>query len=381
MSLGKMFVGRGVQFPRLICIVLLLVVPSIWGCEKQTEPIKLGFIGGLTGRVADLGVAGRDGMLLAVEEQNRNGGINGRLVTVVARDDGQSGDRARTAFRELVDQHVAAVVGPMTSQMGVVISPLAEKTGTIVVSPTAKALELSGKDDCFFRVIPSLDLDAAFLANHLKNILQYRNIAFVYDLRNFAYSNSWFESFRSAFDPAGTGGVLDYPFRSAPDAPLFQIATEVDRSSVDGIVVIANAIDTAFFFQQLRKIGNRLPGFASQWSFTGDLINYGGKAVEGLYAFHSVNPNHPAPSYRTFVKAFQSRFGYDPSFAGQLSYEATSLLMEALGKGEEDLKKALLGIDSFKGVQGVFRLDSFGDVQRDLFLIRVENGQFKVVDN
>ncbi|PLX79707.1 MAG: ABC transporter substrate-binding protein [Desulfuromonas sp.] len=379
MQCGKGYGGKIGWGSRFCLTVTLLIAVSIGGCQNQSEPVKLGFLGGLTGRVADLGVAGRDGMILAVEQQNLRGGIQNRKIVIVTRDDRQSEKVAREAFQELVDERVAAVVGPMTSQIGVVVSALADSTGTVVISPTVKAPELTRKDDHFFRVIPSLDINATYLADYLRDKLEYDKVAFVYDMNNRAFSEPWFEIFKSVFDPGDDGKVVGYPFRSASNAPFQQIAETVVQDNPEGVVVIASAIDTAFVFQQLRKIGNTTPGFASQWSFTGDLINYGGKAVEGLRVFHAVDPDSPIPAYRKFNKDFKDRFGYDPSFAGQLSYEATGLLLAALGQKGDNLKQNLLDIDSYHGLQGPFRLDPYGDVERDLILTCIENGQFKVV--
>ena len=61
------------------------------------EPLRLGFVGGLSGRVADLGIEGRNGAMLAVEQRNKLGGVNGRQVELVVEDDQQNVDAARMA--------------------------------------------------------------------------------------------------------------------------------------------------------------------------------------------------------------------------------------------------------------------------------------------
>ena len=71
------------------------------GCQNS-EPIKIGFSGGLTGRLADLGLNGRNGVILAVEEINRNGGVAGRQIELLIRDDRQDPDVARTVDEELI---------------------------------------------------------------------------------------------------------------------------------------------------------------------------------------------------------------------------------------------------------------------------------------
>ena len=71
-----------IRYATLIGGLALLVA-----CQKP-EPIRIGFVGGLSGRVADLGGAGRNGVQLALEQRNAAGGINGRSVELVVRDDG-----------------------------------------------------------------------------------------------------------------------------------------------------------------------------------------------------------------------------------------------------------------------------------------------------
>ena len=57
-----------------VCLGSLCLTALLTACSKD-EPVRIGFVGGLTGRVADLGIAGRNGALLAVEERNAAGGI------------------------------------------------------------------------------------------------------------------------------------------------------------------------------------------------------------------------------------------------------------------------------------------------------------------
>ena len=76
---------------RFYPLLLALLLGS--GCQEQ-PPLKVGYVGGLTGRVAGLGVAGRDGALMAVEEINRDGGIKGRRLELLSRDDQQNVDVA-----------------------------------------------------------------------------------------------------------------------------------------------------------------------------------------------------------------------------------------------------------------------------------------------
>ena len=99
-------------------------------------------------------------------------------------------------------------------------------------------------------------------------------------------------------------------------------------------------------------------------------------------AFHSFNANSQEPRYLAFKDKFTKRFGYAPSFATVLSYDAASYLFAGLSKNplSHRLKETLLTLGSFPGLQSKILLDKYGDVDRKLFWTVIEDGQFEVVE-
>ena len=92
---------------RMPCFFAALSSFLLFGCGQQ-EPLKIGFIGGLSDRNSDNGQSGFNGATLAVEQFNRSGGVDGRLVELIARDDAQTPKTAEKAAKELVDTRVNA---------------------------------------------------------------------------------------------------------------------------------------------------------------------------------------------------------------------------------------------------------------------------------
>ena len=123
--------------------IIGLGIAVLLGCEPL-EPIRIGFVGGTSGRVADLGIAGRDAVLLAVELRNQSGGVAGRKVKLLIKDDQQSPELARRAVRDLIEQGVVAIVGPMTSAMAIAVVPIANEAKVLLMSPTATTDDLTG---------------------------------------------------------------------------------------------------------------------------------------------------------------------------------------------------------------------------------------------
>ena len=88
------------------------------GCQWHA-PWRVGFIGGLSGRFADLGSDGRNGAMLAVEQCNAAGGVSGHPIELVVTDDAHDATQAKRAFAALIEAEVRAtttVAGISTRQ-------------------------------------------------------------------------------------------------------------------------------------------------------------------------------------------------------------------------------------------------------------------------
>ena len=177
--LGRMAGPLG-QYGRL---VWLAVATSLLPACAPQEPLSIGVIAGLSGPVADLGESSRDGVLLAVEEANATGGIKGRRIVLRVYDDGQNVERAVGAVEALAKDKVEAVIGPVTSGMGMAALPEATKRGLLLISPTITATSLRGHDDALFTISPSLAEMTRKSAEALY-ARGLRRVAVAHDLRN-----------------------------------------------------------------------------------------------------------------------------------------------------------------------------------------------------
>ncbi|MEW5815083.1 MAG: ABC transporter substrate-binding protein [Spirochaetota bacterium] len=133
---------------------IFILISALYFCTEK-NPIKIGFAGGLTGIHSDLGIAGRNGALLAVEEITSAGGIKGRPVVLITKDDQQDPVAALKVDKELIDEGVVAIIGHMTSVMTMSVIPFINKSEILMISPTTSTNELTNIDDYFFRTLPA----------------------------------------------------------------------------------------------------------------------------------------------------------------------------------------------------------------------------------
>jgi branched-chain amino acid transport system substrate-binding protein len=347
----------------------------------EREPIRLGFIGGISGRVADLGVNGRNGAILAVEERNAAGGIGGRRIELIVRDDRQDPEVARQATRELLDRKVAAVIGPMTSVIATAIAPLADERKLVVMAGTVTTNDLSGRDDYFFRTLAATRDHAGQHAGFALG-RGLRRFAIAYDLRNRSYTESWMNDFRAAVE-SGKGRVVQtVPFESGAQADFPALAGRLLQARPDAVVFISNSVDAALLAQQVRKRDARAAVLTSEWAGTERLIELGGQAVEGAIVPQYLDRDSPAPKFQEFERRYQARFSQHPGFPGMVVYNATNVVLDALAarRPGEDLKQTLLRVRTFDGVQEPIRLDEFGDTAGRTYITHVKNGRFVVVN-
>lgn len=358
------------------------IFAALWNCGSD-PPIRIGFIAGTSGRVADLGISGRDAVQMVVEEWNRGGGVKGRQVQLVFRDDRQDAETARSAVEELIGEGVAAIIGPMTSDMALAVTPITNASQTLIVSPTATTEALSGRDDFFFRVTGTTKgyahLNAAYQINHQRM----RRVAAAYDTGNRSFTENWLENFTHRLTEMGGEVIAAVGFDTRTGRTFLNIAQELLAAQPDGILIVANSMDSAILCQQIRKLDSQINITLADWGATERLLELGGNMVEGVTVVQTFDRNDPSPPYQAFRKAYMERYQREPGFPGVHAYDAIRVVLTALAeqKAGQTLKETLLAIGTFKGLQHEVAFDPYGDAKKPNASISiVRDGRFVVVE-
>jgi branched-chain amino acid transport system substrate-binding protein len=269
----------------------------------------------------------------------------------------------------------------MLSNIALAVAPVAEKTGLPMVSPTVTASVLSGRDDLFFKVASSTRAHSETSAE-----FQYarglRRIAIAYDLSNRAYTTDWVKDFRVSFEKLGGQVVLVTEFTSGQEEGYSSVVHSLGKAQADGLLLIANAVDTVHLIRQARQQGLQQPLIGVTWAATEQLIELGGRTVEGFNVTQFFNREDTSPAYLAFREAYRNRFRQEPGFASVAAYDATLATLTALQKRGKDknLKQALLAAGPYQGVQEQWNFDRFGDAERKAYVTEVRDGRVVVVE-
>lgn len=365
---------------RLLLAAILAGLLFLQGCQAQ-EPIKIGYVANLSGRSSELGVSGRNAMQLAVDQVNASGGIQGRSVQLIIKDDKNDPAVAVKVDEEFYQEGVVAVIGHLTSQ--VMEQTLQLMDGKILfISPTVSSVSLMGREDNFITVIASNQKQAELLAQQA--IQKTKTIAVVYDLSNKLYTEEIYRYFKAAYERAGGQVVLAEPYMSEVGTKFSSLASKVLASGAQGVLIFASGMEAGILTQHLRKITPHYPIFTGAWSMTADFISSGGKYMEGVYTLAVFDDQSKYPQYRAFREEYMARYTDRPTLASVGCYDAAQVIFQSLRTSRnhsyQSIKESILS-KKFDGLQGELIIDVNGDANRPYLLFTVQDGLFKRVES
>lgn len=367
---------------RAVLVVMLLAAGAFVLTCQQKAPIVLGFAGQLTGTFSDLGVQGRNGATLAVEELNQAGGVAGRQLKLLAVDDGNTPDGALAGDASLIAAGAVAIIGHMTSSQTMAVLSMMESHDALLVSPTTATPGLTAQKDQFFRLIPDNSSWAAALAEFALKARRIERAFVLGDSDNAAYTASFNNAFIQHFHALGgiIAATAEFSSKSRPDWKA--LVADAAASGAQAVVLTASARDVAEFAKARALAGVEMHILCPTWPYTREILVAGGESVEGIIFATSYTEENDNPRFKSFQQRYMARFGWEPNFAAAYSYEAVLLLAKALamtGGSRQGLEDALVSTGMVQGVIGDFSLDRYGDVSRGTFLVTIDHGRFKTM--
>jgi branched-chain amino acid transport system substrate-binding protein len=357
----------------------LLCAALFFYFRPDPVPLRIGYVGSISGKYAAMGTSARNGALLAAEEINENGGVLGRPLELVVMDDG--GDPARTeeVFQALYAQGLDIIIGPFTTASATRILSYVNQNGILTIGPATAGENLAKQDDFFIKIFPSTKTFGQKIGE-LAVQMGLTKMAVMTDHRNKKFGDTMIEGFLPVFERDGRTVTGQVEFFSAANISHADLAEVALKGSPEGVFIISSPIDTALLAQNLKRTDPDVLLFTAPWAIAKELIENGGGAVEGLRFYAPYVSESKAPGYQAFVQVYKNRFSDAHTHVSVFNYEAVKLLAKGLENASSeapiDVKTALLALDNFDGLQTDFRLDGNGDAGRPLFLHHIQDRKF-----
>ena len=357
------------------CAILTIAVLGIAlaGCSKT---VPVGAVVSETGAAASYGGKVKKGLDLAVEEINEAGGLNGKSLELVYRDDATNQDVGRQVTQELIDDvGVGAIIGAVSSSVTLAIAPICEAEKVILLSPTASTPDITQAGYYIFRTYPSDILEGTAMANFARDLGVERMAIFAVDN---AFGAGLKDVFAGEFESRFRKIVKSVSFTEGEAAGLSAEFEALKEEKPDGIYIVAYVEDVAVIVQEARDAGLDSVILTTSSVSDADLVDLVGGAAENIVfpRASTFEFDSEKPEVRQFVQAYRKRYGEDPDDFAAHGYDAIKVLLEGMQKGKsthpDNIKVGLLAVSDYDGPSGRVAFDEHGDIIQypRLFVIR-----------
>jgi len=366
----------------LVSSLFLILFLFAAGCQNKSDKIMIGNFGSMTGAEATFGISTRDGIILAVEEWNKAGGLLGKQIELKAYDNQGKPEEARLSVEKLINiDNVVAVLGEVASTRSLAGAPVAQQYKVPMISPSSTNPLVTQKGDYIFRVCFIDPFQGEVMAKFAFNTLKLKKAAILRDSKS-DYSMGLAQYFIKTFTALGGEIVGDEKFVSG-DVDFKAQLTNLKSKNPEFLYVPGYYTEVGLIARQAREQGIKVPMMGGDGWDSDKLTEIGGEAVNGSYFSNHYTVEDPRPEVQNFIKNYQARFGTRPDALAASGYDAARILFEAIkssGSVEgSKIRDALAATKNFNGATGIITINEHRDATKSAVVLQVQGKEFKYV--
>lgn len=357
--------------------------------SSDSDVFMIGGIGPTTGDNAIYGTAVENGIQLAVDEINADGGINGYQIEYQFEDDQSDSEKSVNAYNTLKDWGMQMLVGTVTSTPCVAVVEESHADNMFQLTPSATTVEAVQYDNAF-RMCFSDPSQGTVSADYIADNNIASKIAIIYDSSD-TYSTGIYQSFAAEAEERGLEVVTAQAF-TADSSTDFSVQIQKAKDSGAELVFLP------IYYQEASLILAQADraGFAPKW-FGVDgmdgILNvdgFDGSLAEGLMFLTPFTPDAEDEVTQSFVAAYEEEFGDTPIQFAADAYDCMYVIKAAAEKAEitpdmsvSDISDAMkaamteITIDGLTGKQITWSED--GEPSKEPTVVVIENGAYTVL--
>jgi len=366
--------------PNRWCFVALLVCCYATMWAGAANAVKIAAIFSQTGIAAEGNAQAIEAVQMAVEDINAAGGLLGAPLELLLLDNQSTPLGSLAAARDAVAAGVAAVIGPSRSSQAIAVAKVLQQAKIPMITPDATDPQITRIGDFIFRACLPDEFQGQRLAQFARRDLKAKT-AVVLVNNTEAYSIGLATVFKATFIQEGGRLLWEGNYKGNAIDFSEQLAT-VHKLRPDLLFIPGYSRDSGLIAKQGAGMGIKACFLGGDGWDGGDIIDYGGKALEGSFYMTHWHPDVAFPSSGPFIRAFQDKIGARTAImaSGPLAYDAVNLLANAIiraGSSESDrIREALSATRHFEGVSGRIRFDANGDpLEKPACIIQIRKAQ------
>lgn len=369
-------------------VLAMTVVLSMAAVAEQT--LVIGGTGPLTGDYATYGVSARNGALIAMDEINAAGGVNGILFDVRYEDDQAAAELAVNGYSSLIDAGMQVSLGAVTSGAGIALGEESQLDGMLVITPSASAKEVT-KYDNVFRICFTDPDQGVYAANFIADNAIASKIAIIYDKSN-DYSVGIHDNFVTQAGEKGLEVVTDQAFTDQSNTDFSVQLQAVADSGADLVFLPIYAQEAAYILTQAKSAGIEVIFFGCD-GLDGVLTKIGTEnqeAAEGVMLLTPFAADAQDDLTVKFVAKYQELHGTTPDQFAADGYDAVYAIKLAMEQAEitdlsdPDLNEKLIAAMTeitLAGLTGTMTWTADGEPAKTATAVVIKDGAYVAYTN
>jgi branched-chain amino acid transport system substrate-binding protein len=363
----------------LVGTFILFSVLLLAGWSFAADTIKIGGWLPMTGAVAAYGQDANDGIAIAMEMKPT---VLGKKVEFTVADTKSDKIEAANAMSRLIEKDkVIAVIGEMISGDTMAGGPIADKAKIPVVSPTATNPLVTQGKKYVFRVCFIDPVQGDVAAKYAINTLKAKKAALIVD-KSQDYCVGLAKFFKDAFTKLG-GKIVAETYCVTEDKDFSAQLSTIKPTNPDVIYAPNYYSPVALFTKQARELGLKAPVLSGDGAQADELIQIGGKEVEGVVFTGHFNVKAATTA---LAKDFIARFGKkypnkEPNAFHALGADAYFVLLDAITRAKstkgEAIRAALATTKNFQAISGKLSIGEDGNAVKPMVINVVKGGKFE----
>ncbi|MGE5379872.1 MAG: ABC transporter substrate-binding protein [Methylocystaceae bacterium] len=374
-----------------LLVLLVFLVSIVAGCSSsktgdkaadQGKEAILGVSAELSGGVASYGTSCKDGIMLAIDEINAAGGVNGQKIAPEVVDTKSDAAEATNVAAKLMDKKVVAVIGPLTSGNVKATAPVVTQNKVPLIAPAATADDVTianGKvREYIFRTCFSDSFQGILMADFASKNLGKKTAALLVDNSN-DYSKGLAKNFKEEFTKLG-GTIVTEEACVKGDRDFKATLTKIKSKNPEFLYIPNYYEEAAPAIKQARELGITVPvGGADGWDSPELVSAAGASALNSAFITSHYSTQDTDPKIVKFISSFKAKYNKEPDSFAALGYDAVYLWADAAKRaGKNDaasVTKALAETKDFAGVTGKMTVDENHNVVKAGVIIEYKDGK------
>lgn len=368
---------------KYLLIVLVILMFPLFFSQSWAADIKIALVSPFTGLGSILGEYIKEGALLAVDEINAAGGVNGANINLVIYDDqADPSVAANVVRRALFDDKVIAIFGPNMSSAVLGVHTLAQQSKVpMLVGATSPSFRYTNVgNDYLFRLRADDGVKVAQQVKYAVETIGIKKPGIIFGSTD--YCTAALEVAKEGFKSYGIEIVAAEQMREGDKDATGQILN-LKKAGFDGLIGLTHEPEAAVVVKLMRQLEIDVPmiGF-SAWGVPA-FTDLAGTAAVDVYSVQGFNPADTDPVVVKFVNDYKAKWNREPSDPSQCYYDGMYLLAEAIKlAGSTDgakLAEALTKV-TYTGVQGPLKCDEHHNFTNVCYISQFDGSNWKIID-